>query len=96
MGVRRYTSWGVVSFKERGTYAWPFLIHSNGHHHVLTDDDSGLKELLDVYDPPPPKLMNHPVVLVDTAEHGPCNVTTIGWLMNATRWPEGAPRLRLK
>ena len=101
-GLRVSEGGTVVGFKEdfanerhgdqsvRET-AWPFLIHSNGHHHVLTDDESGLKELLDLYKSPPPELMNHPVVLVDSAEHGPCNVTTIGWLMNATRWPEGAP-----
>ena len=95
-GLRTASDGKEVTFTDpKGLVQKPFLVHSNGHHYVMTRDESGLRPLLDLYDAPPPELLRHPVVLVDSAEHGACNVTTIGWLMNATRSPEGAPWLRL-
>ena len=89
----------VTYTDERGVEQKPFLVHSNGHHYVLSKEESHLRPLLELYAAVPPaelhRLLRHPVVLVDTAEHGPCNVTTLGWLMNATHSPEGAPWLRL-
>ena len=95
-GVRTEEGGTKVIFTDvRGTEQRPFLVHSNGKHFVMNRDETHLRPLLDLYERPTPSLMRHPVVLVDTADHGPCNVTTLGWLMNATRWPGGHPWLRL-
>ena len=98
MGVRANEGGTVVTFADgRGPKQRPFLVHSNGHHHVLDHDTKALKPLLELYSSGVPhnKLLRWPVVLVDSADHGACNVTSLGWLMNATHWPAGAPWLQI-
>lgn len=89
---------GVTFTDERGFAQRPFLVHSNGHHYVLRQEASHLRPLLDLYQEPnfDPALFDHKVVLVDSYDHGACNVTTLGWLMNYTRFPAGAPSLRFR
>lgn len=84
---------GVTFTDERGVVQRPFLVHSNGHHYVLKLESSNLRPLLNLYKEPniDPALFDHKVVLVDSFDHGACNVTTLGWLMNYTRFPRGAP-----
>ena len=96
-GVRANAEGTAVEYTdERGVRAATFLVHSNGHHAVMRQNETHLQPLLDRFAawPPPAELLRHPVVLVDTAKHGACNLTTLGWMMNATRWPEGAPNLK--
>jgi len=88
-----------------GSVQRPFLLHSNGYHWVMRR--SNFRPLLDQYvhsshknlnsisalKPSMSALMDYPVLLLDTYDHGACNLTTLGWLLNSTHWPEGAPHL---
>ena len=67
------------------------------YHYVMKRDATGLRPLLDRYtaEPPPSELLSTGVVLVDTFDHGLCNFTTLGWLMNRTR-SQGEPALSLR
>ena len=47
--------------------------------------------LLQSYENPPAALLRHPLLLVDTAQYGPCSLTTVGWFMNHSRWTHDAP-----
>lgn len=87
---------GAVSFREPGHEPTrPWLIHSNGLHYLMRD--KALRPLTQLYDqlPDDEAALRQPVLLVETREHGNCNVSSLGWLLNASRWPEGAPSLRL-
>ena len=86
----------VIYTDSLGTVRRPFLVHSNGHHYVLREEESHLGPLLQLYSRPSSALLSHPVMLVDTFHHGVCNITTLGWLMNAAKWPQDAPALQLQ
>lgn len=86
----------VTFTDERGFKQRPFLVHSNGHHYVLKRESSNLHPLLERYEEPniDPALYEHKVILIDSFDHGDCNVTTLGWMLNATRFPSSAPSLQ--
>ena len=77
-----------------GSVQSPFLLHSNGYHFVLKRDT--FRPILRRYERGGAlkrSLLSYPVLLLDSYEHGACNLTTLGWLANLTR--EGAPSLKL-
>lgn len=86
----------VVYTDRRGSKQRPFLVHSNGYHYVLRKNETHLAPLLDLYEPPyAAELLDHKVILVDTQGYGAaCNITTVGWLMNATK--AGTPWLHIQ
>ena len=59
----------------------PWMVHSNGYHFVLKSPV--LAPIMRRYEGYPPRLLAHPVLLVDGG-HVTCEVTTLGNLMNLT------------
>ena len=59
----------------------PWMVHSNGYHFVLKSPV--LAPIMRRYEGYPPRLLAHPVLLVDGG-HVTCEVTTLGNLMNMT------------
>ena len=93
---------GVLAFNETrngsavGHVQHPMFIHSNGYHYKMQDPVLG--SLLDKYNDPERRseTFDTPVLLVEWQHEGkvePCAVSSLGWLMNSSRHPEGAPGL---
>lgn len=73
----------------------PVFVHSNGYHFKLKDPI--FAPLLSLYEDPTrlAELLERPVLLVEWQHERrtvPCTVASLGWLINATRHPKGAPR----
>ena len=76
----------------------PFLLHSNGHHFVMRTNPTlsdFLRRMREQWAQRRAQLDRTPVLLVESADHGACNVSTLGWLFNASLHTDGAPRLQL-
>ena len=72
----------------------PIFIHSNGYHFKMGLDM--FAPMLEAYGDPARVngVLDRPVLLVDSLRDGkivPCAVASLGWLLNASRNPEGAP-----
>ena len=87
----------ALSFNETrlGHVQHPIFVHSNGYHFRLQDPI--FARLLAQQDASrlPAELFEQPVLLVESHVPGigmvPCSMCSLGWLINNTRYPGGAP-----
>ena len=88
---------GALAFNESGLghTQHPIFVHSNGYHFRLQDPI--FAQLLALQDASrlPAELFERPVLLVESFVPGlgmaPCSMCSLGWLINSTRFPDGAP-----